>query len=182
MSQSTFIMTGVVRLSFPHLFTKYSYIPGGKEKYSTVLLIDKNDEATVNAINAAIEAAIEEGIAKKFNGRRPAKSTLNWPLKDGDVEKAELDEAYAGKYYLNASTEDQIEIIDCNKNPITEPSMVKGGDYARVMLNFYAYNAGANKGVSCELGHVQFIRSGEKLGRVKKSAASVFSEFKDDIL
>lgn len=182
MSQNTYVMTGVVRLSFPHLFTPYAFMPGAKEKYSTVILIDKKDTATINAINAAIDAAIEEGIAKKFNGRKPAKSTLHLPLQDGDIEKAELDEAYSGMYYLNASSIDKVEVVDRNCNPIVEPSMVKGGDYARISLNFYAYNAGANKGVSCGLGNVQFVRSGEKLGTGKRSAAKEFSKLDDEIL
>lgn len=94
MSKNTYVITGTVRLSFPHLFAPYAFMQGAKEKYSTVILIDKKDEATINAINAAIDVAIEEGITKKFNGRKPAKTTLHLPLQDGDLEKAELDEAY----------------------------------------------------------------------------------------
>lgn len=37
---------------------------GGAEKYSVSVLIPKDDTETVNAVNKAIDAAIEEGCCK----------------------------------------------------------------------------------------------------------------------
>ena len=51
----------------------------------------------MNAVNAAIDAAIEEGIAK-FGGKKPNKAAIKTPLRDGDVERE--DEAYEGHYSL----------------------------------------------------------------------------------
>lgn len=39
-------------------------INGGAEKYSVSVLIPKDDTETVNAVNKAIDAAIEEGCCK----------------------------------------------------------------------------------------------------------------------
>ena len=43
-------------------------INGGPEKYSVSLLIPKDDKETINAIEKAIDAAIEEGSGK-FGGK-----------------------------------------------------------------------------------------------------------------
>ena len=63
----TKVITGEVRLSYANVWEAKS-INGGKPKFSVSLLIPKDDTDTVDAINAAIEAAIQEGIGK-FGGR-----------------------------------------------------------------------------------------------------------------
>ena len=79
----TKVITGVnTRLSYFHGWEPVS-INGGAEKYSVSNIDPKSDKQTINAINAAVDAAIEEGIAK-FGGKKPNKAT--WlPLRDGDV-------------------------------------------------------------------------------------------------
>ena len=47
-----------------HKVVLFYSINGGAEKYSVSVLIPKDDTETINAINAAVDAAIEEGIAK----------------------------------------------------------------------------------------------------------------------
>ena len=86
----TKVITSVnTRLSYFHGWEPVS-INGGAEKYSVSVLIPKTDTETINAINAAIDAAIEEGIAK-FGGKKPNKSVIKIPLRDGDERD---DEAY----------------------------------------------------------------------------------------
>ena len=66
-SNRTKVITGTVtRLSYFHGWEPVS-INGGAEKYSVSVLIPKSDTETVSAINAAIDAAIKEGVAK-FGG------------------------------------------------------------------------------------------------------------------
>ena len=66
----TKVITGVnTRLSYFHGWEPVS-VNGGAEKYSVSVLIPKDDTETINAVNAAIDAAIEEGIAK-FGGKKP---------------------------------------------------------------------------------------------------------------
>ena len=55
----TKVVTGIVRLSYANLWEPKS-INGGTEKYSASLIIPKSDTATIQAINEAIDAAIEE--------------------------------------------------------------------------------------------------------------------------
>lgn len=53
------------------------------------------------------------------------------------------------------------------------------GCYARVSLNFYAFNSNGNKGIACGLGNIQKIRDGEPL-RGRSSAADDFRTEEDD--
>lgn len=53
------------------------------------------------------------------------------------------------------------------------------GCYARVSLNFYAFNSNGNKGIACGLGNIQKIRDGESLGG-KTTAADDFGAVVDD--
>ena len=60
----TKVITGInTKLSYFHGWEPVS-INVGSEKYSVSVLIPKEDTETVNAVNKAIDAAIEEGCCK----------------------------------------------------------------------------------------------------------------------
>ena len=78
----TKVITGVnTRLSYFHGWEPTS-INNGPERYSVSVLIPKSDTETVKAI----DAAIEEGVAK-FGGKKPNKTAIKLPLRDGDTER-----------------------------------------------------------------------------------------------
>lgn len=154
-------------------------INGGPEKYSLCLLIPKDDKTTLDAIEKAIEAAIEEGIAK-FGGKKPNKATIKLPLRDGDVERE--DEAYKGHYFINANSTTPPQIVDSSVKPILDRSEVYSGCYARVSINFYAFNKNGNKGVACGLGNIQKIKDGEMLGGKSLAVDDFTEETSDDFL
>ncbi|ETJ97876.1 DUF2815 family protein [Propionimicrobium sp. BV2F7] len=156
----TKVVTGEVRLSYANVWEPKS-INGGREKYSVSLLIPKDDKSTLEAIEKAIDAAIKEG-AGKFGGKIPPKAALKLPLRDGDVERD--DEAYAGHYFVNANSINKPQIVDANVDPILDRSEVYSGCYARVSINFYAFNHSGNRGIACGLGNLQKTRDGESLG------------------
>lgn len=172
----TKVITGVnTRLSYFHGWEPVS-INNGPEKYSVSVLIPKDDQDTINAINAAIDAAITEGIAK-FGGKKPNKAAIKIPIRDGDVERD--DEAYKGHFFLNANSITAPQIVDKAVKPILDRNEVYSGCYARVSLNFYAFNSNGNKGVACGLGNIQKIRDGEPLGG-RANAAEDFSTLDDE--
>lgn len=176
MTNNTKVVTGVnTRLSYFHGWEPVS-INGGAEKYSVSVLIPKDDVQTVNAVNAAIDAAIEEGIAK-FGGKKPSRAAIKIPLRDGDAERD--DEAYKGHWFINANSNTQPQIVDRAVKPILDRSEVYSGCYARVSLNFYAFNSNGNRGVACGLGNIQKVRDGEPLGG-RTSAADDFATLDDD--
>ena len=65
--------------------------------------------------------------------------------------------------------------------PILDRSEVYSGVYARVSLNFYAFNSNGNKGIACGLGNIQKVRDGEPLGG-KTDATKEFDELPHDEL
>ena len=175
-SSRTKVITGTgTRLSYFHGWEPVS-INGGAEKYSASVLIPKTDTETVSAINAAIDAAIEEGVAK-FGGKKPNKAAIKLPLRDGDVERD--DEAYKGHWFINANSTTAPQIVDRQVKPILDRSEVYSGCYARVSLNFFAFNSNGNKGIACGLGNIQKLRDGEPFGG-KSTAADDFAALADD--
>ena len=175
----TKVVTGVVRLSYANVWEPKS-INGGAEKYSVSLIIPKSDTKTLSAINEAVNAAIEEGRGK-FGGKIPNKAALKLPLRDGDIDRPD-DEAYANSYFINANSITAPQIVDRNVNPILVRSEVYSGVYARVSINFYAFNSNGNKGIACGLGNIQKIRDGEPLGGRTNAADDFATDVDDDFL
>lgn len=174
---TTKVVTGSVRLSYANVWEPKS-INGSNPKYSVSLIIPKSDTETVTAINNAVENAIKAGVGK-FGGKIPNRATLKLPLRDGDVERD--DEAYKDSYFVNANSTTAPQIVDRSVQPIMDRNEVYSGCYARVSLNFYAFNSNGNRGVACGLGNIQKVKDGEALGG-KSTAAEDFTEDFDDFL
>lgn len=171
------VVTGTVRLSYANVWTPRAANEGSEPKYSASIIIPKSDTATVDAIKKAIEVAIQEGVGK-FGGKIPPRTTLKLPLRDGDEERPD-DEAYKNAYFLNATSKLAPGIVDKHVQPILDHSEVYSGVYARVSLNFYAFNTSGNRGVACGLGNIQKIRDGEPLGG-KTAPSADFGSIEDD--
>ena len=172
---ATKVVTGKVRLSYAHVWEPVS-INDSKPKYSVSLVIPKSDKETIKKINAAVDAALEEGIAK-FGGKKPNKAALKLPLRDGDTERD--DEVYKNCFFVSANSTTAPQIVDRTVQPILEREEVYSGCYARVSINFYAYNTNGNKGIACGLGNIQKIADGEPLGG-RTSAKDDFSSLEDE--
>lgn len=175
----TKVITGIVRLSYANVWEPKS-INGGAEKFSVSLIIPKSDVKTLSAINEAIDAAIEEGKGK-FGGKVPNKAAIKLPLRDGDIDRPD-DEAYADSYFINANSNTAPQVVDKNVNPILDRFEVYSGIYARVSINFYAFNSNGNKGIACGLGNIQKIRDGEPLGGRTNAADDFSTDLDDDFL
>ena len=179
----TKVITGVnTRWSYVNAWEPKS-INGGAPKYSVSLIIPKSDTKTIEKIQAAIQAAYEEGQGKlKGNGKSvPALSVLKTPLRDGDAERPD-DEAYADSYFLNANSGTASGIVDADRNPIIDRSEVYSGVYGRASINFYAFNSNGNKGIACGLNNLQKIRDGEPLGGKTRAEDDFATEDDDDFL
>lgn len=166
MKMSKRFTTGKVRASYVSVFNPRLNDLSGKEEYSMMLLIPKTDTATVEKIKNEINGALRE----KF-GTKPPASWRN-PLRDGDKEgdggvpdgTPAGAEPYGGHYFMNVKSNQKPGVVDANLNPIIDSSEFVSGDYCRVSLNAYAYDAKGNKGVSFGLGNVQVMEKGEPLG------------------
>ena len=174
---NTKVVTGIVRLSYCHVWEPTTPVDGGKAKYSTSVIIPKDDTKTIAAIRTAVDNAIKAGVGK-FGGKIPNKAALKLPLRDGDTERE--DEAYKNAYFVNANSTSAPQIVDRSVQPILDRNEVYSGCYARVSLNFYAYNTNGNRGIACGLGNIQKIRDGEPLGGRTSAADDFGSGFEDD--
>ena len=184
MENTTTVTTGTVRFSFVHLTKPYSFAPGAEEKYSATILVPKSDVATKKKIDAALAAATQIGITKKWGGKKPP--VLPIPVYDGDGVRPNGDKfgpECKGHWVFTASAKQdrKPEIVDANMNAILDPSEIYSGMYGRVNVNFYPYDFAGKKGIGCGLGPVQKLSDGESLGGGAISAAAAFGDgFEDD--
>ena len=179
----TKVITGVnTRWSYVNAWEPKS-INGGAPKYSVSIIIPKSDTKTIEKIQAAIQAAYDEGQGKlKGNGKSvPALSVLKTPLRDGDAERPD-DEAYADSYFINANSGTAPGIVDADRQPILDHSEVYSGVYGRASINFYAFNSNGNKGIACGLNNLQKIKDGEPLGGKSRAEDDFDTEEEDDFL
>ena len=154
------VITGKVRFSYAHVFEPHSVEEGQEKKFSVSLLIPKKDTATIEKINRAVEAAIEDGKSV-FGGKIPA--NLKRPLRDGDVERPG-DEAYKGMFFINASSKTRPQIVDASLDTILDKEEFYSGCWGRASINFFAFNKSGNKGVAAGLNNLQKLEDGERLG------------------
>lgn len=171
---ATKVLTGEVRLSYANLVTPRSSKPGADPKYSVTLLIPKSDNATKVDIDNSIRAAYEDGVSKKWGGAHPQAKVI---VHDGDgIRQSGLpygDEC-KGHWVLTASTKNKPQVVGIdNIKCELAPQDIYSGMYARVTINFYAYDTEGSKGVACGLGNVLKTRDGEPLS----GGASAASDF-----
>lgn len=178
----TKVVTGLCTFSYLNCWDPKA-IKGGTPKFSVSLIISKSDTKTVDKVNAAIQAAYEEGQSKlKGNGKTvPALSVIKTPLRDGDVERPD-DEAYRNSYFINANSGTQPGIVDADCQPILDRSQMYSGVKGRASINLYAYNVNGNRGIACGLNNLQKIADGEPLGGKSRAEDDFSTEDDDDYL
>lgn len=172
-STKTKVITGVVRLSYAHLFTPEAAQGATEKKYSVSLIIKKSDKKTLALVKAAIQEAIEKGKSDLWNGKLPKKA-LKVPLRDGNEDRDE-DDNYAGCFFINASSKTKPGVVDIYRKPITDEEQVYSGCYAIASVNFYPYDTAGNIGIACGLNNIMKVKDGEFLG----GRASADTDFAD---
>ncbi len=154
------ITTGKVRLSYTHILEPHAMNPGDEAKYSTSIIISKSDTHTLNLLKQAIEGVKS---SPQYAAKVGTAANVRMPLRDGDVERAD-DPAYAGSYFLNASSKRPVAVFDKFKQPTKSAEDIYSGVYAYVSLNLFCYNTSGNKGISAGLGPIMVLGEGEPLG------------------
>lgn len=169
----TKVVFGPCRLSFTHVFNKYSPNGEGDGKYMTNVLIPKSEKKTIKALEQAIEAAKKAGVVSKWSGKEPKK--LDMPLRDGDDKE---DDVYQDHFYINAKCNTRPGVVDKNKNPIVDEEEMYSGVWAFVSVTFYAYDVSGNRGVACGLNNLMKFKDDDHLGG-RVSADSDFADIDD---
>lgn len=149
-------------------------------KYSCCLLIPKTDKKTIDDINKAVNAAIQEGKSKLGNkdGYVNVK-TLKLPLRDAD-EEGNTNNGYEGMMFFNARNDRRPQIVNRRCEPIFDEDEIYSGCYCKVMINFFAFAAEGNKGITASLGNIQKLRDGENLAFGRSNAEDDFDVEEDD--
>ncbi len=162
---ATHIVTGMVRMSYLHIFTPYQKDGQTEPKYSMTVLLPKQDTGTMARIQAAIAAAKQKGVTSCWNG---VQIEAQAPIYDGDSvrpkDRTPFSPECRGHWVINCSCKRKPEVVDANGNPILNETMVYSGCYGRVSLDFFPYASNGNKGIGCGLGNVQKLQDGESLG------------------
>ena len=159
------VVIGPCRLSYTHLFEKYSG-PDGDEsraKYQTGVLVPKTQDETVKALKKCIQAAYNQAVTKYWGGKKPniPETSENYPLRDGDRKD---DDNYADHYYLNAKTGKRPSVTDRSGAPIVDEDEIYSGVWAWVCVTFYGYKAKGKCGIATALEAVRKCKDDEQFG------------------
>lgn len=178
MANPTQIVLENVRLSYVHVFKAFSNDPSQTPKFSTTILIPKDNAKNKASLDAAIAAATAAGKMGKWNGVVPP--IVPTPVHDGDGVKQDgtpFGAECKGCWVMTASSPSDrpIEVVDRNMQRIIDATQVYSGIYANVCVNFYAYVYQGKKGIGVGLGPIQKVADGEALGGTTPSADSCFS-------
>ena len=150
--------TGLVRLSYAHLFQPAEDL-SGHEKYSASLIIPKGSN-TVSIYKDHVKTLLADPEAKAILKNL---SGVDDGLRDGD-EKRPDDDAYASILrQREANTDHRPKILDRDRNEIVDPEEVYSGCYVQAVLTLYVYNTSGNKGIGVSLNAIRKIKDGERL-------------------
>lgn len=161
--KDTSVRLGEVRFSYTAVFQPKKNDDGTPSKYGVCIIIPKEDTETVNLVKEAIDAAKQRGKLEKWGGKTPA--NVKSCLRDGDIDR-EDDEAFAGCYFLNASSRNKpgVKVLeDGVVSDALDEEDFYSGCYGAVTLDFFPYESSGNKGVGAGLNNVIKTRDGDRL-------------------
>ena len=147
------VVTGRVILNRANLFQPKALYDNTEAKYSTVVIIPKEEVETIKKIKMAINNAIEKG--KNKLGGDVDYSTLKLPLRNGDELSDDI--MYSNSYFMSASSTYKPGVVN-HKNEDVLYENVPNGQYARISMSFHPFNVKGSKGISCRLHNVQLLK------------------------
>ena len=159
-----------VRFSYVNVFQPKPPFnnPNGEAKFSTTILVPKTNTQAKALMDQAIEAAIVEGTATKWNGVRPPQPAIC--VHDGDGVRPSDGMAFGpecrGCWVFTASSKADRPpfVVDTQVQPIIDPTQVYSGMWGNVSVSFFAYNNAGKRGIGCGLNGLQKVRDDEALG------------------
>ena len=142
-------------IAYPHLFEPWAR-DGQMPRYSAVFLVDRSDHENIEAIEAAIQAAIEKGM-QRYAGFDPA--TCRRPLREGSESLMRFMENCLA---INARSRRQPGVVDDMVRYITDPEGIWSGCIVNASLDFYPWYRNGECGVAAGLGNVQLVSQEER--------------------
>lgn len=172
------IITPEFRVSYPHVFKAQAPKPTDTPKYSITMLFPKDTDLMGSSPSGeprSMKEVIRNAKVLEFGDKENWPEGLQSPVIDGDNPKFADKEGYKGHWVIKATTsEDQRPgVVDAKMNPITEPSELYPGCFARAYVFAYVWEYMGKQGVGFILDHVQKLRDGKSFGG-KKPVEQVF--------
>ena len=175
------IVTGPVRLSFPHVIDPEVKEDGSK-RYSAKILIPKDDTKTLNIIQAAIKEEREDYCDKHGANALPPKPKV--AFYDGDTLKDDGSERLPeekGHWTLQVGTKHKPQLLGPDNQPLLDENEIYAGCWVRVSANACGYQVPGNKGITFYLNAVKKVRDDTPFSG-GGNAASDFADDEDDLL
>lgn len=155
------IVTGIVRIAFPHIQAPSTGGQYPSDKYEVHGLWPKADTATTDALaSGALTAARQlwQGINL---------TELIVGIKDGD-EKAKYD-GFPGHWFINPKNKDAVPIYGPVREKL-ESNVIYSGCYCRMMVDAGAYTRSVEPAIAQDL-----IRAGRKLIETTENGQKKYS-------
>ena len=164
---NTQMTTGEVRLSYVHLDAPYANPnnANAEPKYQVTALMPKSDVQSKARFDAAYQAAVQKGVAEKWNGVQPP--VIACSIHDGDGVRPNgepFGPECAGHWVFTANSKNPVSMVDASMNPIVQKGEIYSGCYARVCISLFAYANTGKRGIGIGLEAVQKLRDGDPLG------------------
>lgn len=158
-----------VRFSYVNVFQPKPPFnnPNGEAKFSVTILVPKTNLQAKAAMDQAIAAAIEEGVASKWNGVRPPQPAIC--VHDGDGVRPSDGQPFGPEckgcwvFTASAKADHPPFVVDTQVQPIIDATQVYSGMWGNVSVSFFAYNSAGKKGIGCGLNGLQKVRDDEPL-------------------
>lgn len=176
------MITPICRFTFVNVFEPKANL-SGKLKYSCGLMFPKSDAAAIATVKEAIDDAIAVGISKgKFNAAQTKSRAFRNPLRDGDQYYAEAGddsskaarEGFRGMYFMNASSDQPIGVVDKYASPILSQDEFYSGCWGHADIRMYAYSQSGSFGIGVGLQNVMKKSDDARLDG-RQSAESAFA-------
>lgn len=165
------VRTGVVRLSFPRLFTPNTNPDlSNYRKYSCGLIASEDAEDTLQLLGELINAAVEKGKETAWKGKKDPKLDT-----ERIVELKPEQQVGGDKWSIRSTAKEKPfrKVYDIKGNDITgEDERVYGGAYARAILRSYPWANSGKYGVSFSIEGIQILEGGEPYGDVMDAKAA----------
>ena len=181
MAKSNRDVTAAGRLSYPNLFTPRAANDQAAPKYSATLLIPKTDTATIQRVQAAIQAAVKDGVDRGVFKQPIDPTATNYPpLRDGDTPNKNGEargEEFQNCWFIAAKSTVKRKpfVVQGDLSPLIDESEIYAGAFVNMAVQFYAYESKTGgKGIAASLIGVQKVKDGDRLGGPALEAEDVF--------
>ena len=175
------------RLSYPDLFTPHKSSDDAKPKYGATLLIPKTDTATIQRVQAAIQAAVKDGVDRGVFKQPIDPTATNYPpLRDGDTPNKNGEargEEFQGCWFIAAKSTVKRKpfVVQGDLSPLIDESEIYAGAFVNMAVQFYAYESKTGgKGIAASLVGVQKVKDGDRLGGPTVEVDDVFGVINTD--